>query len=477
MSTLKDLFRGIKWSFISQFGRQALQFIKTIILVKLLSPEDFGLMSIALIMTGFLNIIQNSGISASAIQKLSTTSHFLSSIFWFNILLSLLISLLIFFISGNVALFFEQPEVENILKLLSITFIISALGNIQRALLQKENKFDILAKFEFISFLVSSISAVALAFYGFGFYSLVFQSIISTSIGTVLLFFSGIWYPKFYFKFEEVKSVISYSLNLIGANVVGFILRHIDNFIIGKFLGAESLGYYNIAYRIMLYPLENIVDAVKRVLFPMLSKLQHNVIESKRIYTVITFSIFLIICPLMLGVWAVNEHFVLYFWGERWETLVNLIYLLAPIGILQSFVRLSGSIMAAKGKANLLLYINLLSSLFIIPAFIIGLKWGLVGIATSYLIANVIVFYPSLYIPYKLIELKFYEIIKEIYIVLFPSILMVISIFIMKIFFNNISLFSFLSLTIGGFLVFMIFAWKLNFEKVKSIYSTIKIGI
>jgi lipopolysaccharide exporter len=476
MSTFKDLFSGIKWSFISQFGRQILQFIKTIILVKLLSPEDFGLMSIALIMTGFLNIIQNSGISASAIQKLSPTSHFLSSIFWFNILVSFLIFFLIFFTAESVALFFEQPEVENILKLMSVTFIISGLGNIQRALLQKENKFNLLAKFEFLSFTVSSISAVLLAYYGYGFYSLVFQSIISSSIGAVLLFFSGIWYPKFYCKIEEIHSVLSYSINLIGANVLGFFMRHVDNFIIGKYLGAESLGYYNIAYRIMLIPLENIVDAVKRVLFPILSKLQNNVSESKRIYVVVTYVIFLIICPLMLGIWAINEYFVMYFWGEKWKTLVDLIFLLAPIGILQSFVRLSGSIMAAKGKANLLLYINLFSSLFIIPAFIIGLKWGLIGIATSYLIANLIVFYPSLYIPYKLIELKFKEIINEISIVFYPSIIMVITIFILKLFFTHISLLSLLILILGGILVFTTIAWKLNFEKIKTIYGTIKIG-
>ncbi len=474
MSISKDLAVGIKWSFIAQFGRQLLQILTTIILVSILPPKDFGLMGIALIVTGFLKILENPGTSASVIQRSEVSQRFLSSIFWLNIFLGIVFTGLVYLSSQYVANFFAEPRVDSILKFLSVIFFISAFGNLQKGIAEKRNQFDLLAKVESTAIFVSSVIVIVAALNGLGVYSLVLQAIALTLLRALLLMLFVDWRPQLLFNWHEVTPVINYTINLTGANILGYLMRNADNFIIGKFLGAESLGYYAIAYKIIIFPLQNIVDTVKRVLFPILSRIQNDIQQSKRIYLDLGYAVFLFIIPIMLGIFAVNKTLVLTIWGEEWRTVITLIYFLAPVGILQSLIRMSGAILAANGKTNVLLYINLISTLVVITAFIIGVNWGLTGVAVGYLIANILIIYPALKLPYNMLDLSVLRIMKDISFILLSAVVMVLTVFGIQFLFNNNDYFTLLLLVLTGSTVFASLIWKIDSSRIKAAFKLAK---
>lgn len=259
MSLKKSAAVGIKWSSVSQVGRQAMQIATLIILARLLSPGDFGLVGMATVFTGFLAIFKDLGTSAAIIQKEEISERLLHSIFWINVIFGLFATVFLLSISPFVAGFYHEGKVSAILSVLSITFLISSLTILQQALLERSLAFNKLAKIEISATLFASITGIVSAYCGAGVWSLIYQNLVLATLTTILLWVTASWKPKLIFDWAEVKSVRSYSLHLTGFSIFTYFARNADYFLIGRFLGAQALGYYTLAYRIMLYPLQNIV--------------------------------------------------------------------------------------------------------------------------------------------------------------------------------------------------------------------------
>ncbi len=420
----KLIVPGIKWSSVSQIGRQLLQFITTVILARILSPSDFGLMGMAIIVIGLLNIFKDLGTSAAIIFQKEPSDILISSIFWLNIFFGLFVSICIFFLAPLISILFSEFRITMILKVLSISFFISSFTIPHQAILEKKLQFNKLAKVEIFSVICGSLVGISMAILGMGVWSLVFQSITISLITSIILWFITGWHPKFCFNFKEIKKISKYSSSLTGFNIFNYFVRNADNFLIGKYLGAESLGYYNLAYRIMLYPLQNISAVVARVMFPVYSELQDENDKFKATYLKIVSGIAFFTFPMMMGIIPISKSFVLSFFGNNWITTSILLVILAPVGLLQSIDSTTGSIYQAKGKTNILLYWGIFTGILAVISFIIGLKWGIIGVASSYLIINLVWFYPGLRIPFNLISLKVKELFKVLYKPLFISLFM-----------------------------------------------------
>jgi PST family polysaccharide transporter len=414
MSIAKDAVKGVKWVSVSQLGRQIIQYTTTIILVTLLTPSDFGLMAMAIVIIGFLEIFKDLGTAAAIIQNQNLSEESLSSIFWVNVGFGALVAILVFLAAPLGAEFYNNYKVENILKVLSISFIFSSFGIVHKKLLEKELKFDLLAKIELIGVTIGAVVGVTLALFGFGVWSLVFQSLSITVITTSLLWIFNNWKPKIFFSYSRIEPIISYSLNLLGYNIFNYFVRNADYLIIGKYLGERELGHYYLAYKIMLYPLRNISLAVSRVLFPIYSKIQNDNERFRKIYTKVASTISFLTFPLMISVFALSDLFTVTFFINKWDTalLTLLLMILAPVGLIQSIATTTGSIYQAKGKTDWMFRWGVISGVIYISGFIIGLNWGVIGVAVSYLISSIILLYPVFAIPFKLIELKFLNFIK-----------------------------------------------------------------
>ena len=208
----------------------------------------------------------------------------LSSLFWFNTAIGLCSTVLLWLLSPVISKFYREPRLELLLRVLAPTFFISGLGQVQRTLMEKDLGFARLAKVEISSSALASIVSVGLALAGAGVWSLVFQSLTTATAAAAMLLLSLSWKPSWEFRWKEIKSLGHYSLQLTGFNLFNFLSRNADYLLVGCLLGARDLGYYTMAYRLMLYPLQNVSQVIGRVIFPVFSQVQEDEARFRRGY-------------------------------------------------------------------------------------------------------------------------------------------------------------------------------------------------
>lgn len=396
---------GIKWSTTSQFTRQGLQILTIVVLSHLLKPSDFGLVSMATIIINFGALFKDLGTSSAVIQRKIISEEMLSSVYWLNVVLGLFFTISIYLLSPMVAIFFREGRVASLLQVLSLTFAISGIGILQQAVLERELAFSKLAKVEIVATLVGSFIGILSALQGYGVWSLVYQALTIALLTTVLLWIVSSWKPKLYFHWREVKDFGSYSLNLTGFNIFNYLVRNTDYLLIGKFMGAQNLGYYTLAYQIMLYPIQSISEVIGRVMFPVYSTIQDDIARFRNAYLKIAGAIALATFPMMFGLWALVEPFVLTVFGPKWQPVIPLLAILVPVGMVQSVGTTVGAIYQAIGRTDWMFRWGVLSGIIFIAGFFLGLQWGIIGVATAYTIVSLILVYPSFAIPFRLIDL------------------------------------------------------------------------
>jgi PST family polysaccharide transporter len=225
-------------------------------------------------------------------------------------------------------------------------------------------------------------------------------------LGTLLFWNTSRWRPSWQFDWPEIRSVMGFSLNLTGASIFNYFARNADKLLIGRFLGVQDLGYYDLAYRLMQFPLQGISAVIGRVMFPLYSRMQDDADQFGRAYLKVASAIALISFPLMLGLTALAGPFMLTLFGAAWTPVIPLLLILAPLGAVQSIATTVGSIYVAKGRTDWALWWTMGAGSLIVLSFVLGLPWGILGVTASYAIMFLFLTYPAFAIPFRLIGLK-----------------------------------------------------------------------
>lgn len=398
---------GVKWSSISQFIRIGTQIITSVILARLLLPEDFGLLGMALVFIGLVNIFNDMGIGSAIVQKQDINQKNLSSIFWFNILIGALAMLILILAAPFIARFYAEDSLTPMISVMSVSFLFTSLSKVQNSLLLKELKLKKLALLELTSAISASLLGISMAYLGYGVWSLVAQNVSMTFIYAALVWIKEHWKPVLHFNWGDIKTIIGFSANLSGFNLVNYFSRNADYLLIGKFLGATALGYYTLAYTMMLFPLSNISSILSKVMFPALSQVQNDNSKFKLFYLKSTKYIAFVSFPMMLGLFAIADEFVLIVFGAKWVPVIFLIKVLSFVGLMQSIATMSGTIFLAKGRTEWMFRWGFISSSIAVGAIAFGLQWGINGVAVCYAISRFITVYPGHAIPFRLIDLRF----------------------------------------------------------------------
>lgn len=474
MNLAKQAISGIKWSFLSRIGRQITQILTTTILAKLLDPKAFGLVAIATIFTNFIVTFSDFGTSAAVIKAEQPSNKLLSTLFWFNIAFGICAFLLLYVFSPIISSFFHEPLLVDILRVLGISFVFSSFGILHKTLLEKKLAFNILSKVELISTLMAAVIAISLAIFDYGVWSLVFYTLGMVSISSILFITVNRWKPRFYFDLFEMKKIFSFTLNFTGFNILNYLLRNMDKFIIGRFLGTENLGYYSLAHKLMIYPLTNISDVIKRVMFPYFSNFQKDNKKIFSSYLNVLKVISLITFPAMLGLMAIANDFVLYLFGPKWETTAILLVVLAPVGLIQSLTTTTGTIFLTKDRADLLFKTGLIWGFILILAFVVGLKWGLIGIAVAYLFANIIWVLPLLKISISQIDANLKDTVFPLLKIMVFSLIMALLLFLFNRYTEIQLSYKFFTEIILGVSVYSIIVWLFYKNEMIKLFGLIK---
>jgi len=424
MSLKHKVLSGTKWIAITNIFKQILQIVSLMVFARLLSPDDFGMFAILMIFVGFLDMFMDMGTSAALIHTEKPSDKLLSSIFYLNVFVGLLLCNVLIFVSAPLSVFFENSRLEELLQIISINFIIASFGVVQKALFEKQLDFKRVTLIESFSVFIGIVAGIGSAIYGLGVYSLIIQTLLSNIVRIVLMWFISTWRPLFYFSLNEIKNIWGYTSNLFSFNLINYFARNADNFLIGKFLGSSALGAYSLAYRIMLYPLQNITRILIRILFPAFSKIKDDNEKFQKAYLRVIFFIALVSFPLMAGMIATSTIFVDVFLGDKWKNIALLIIILAPVGMIQSIVSTVGSIYMAKGNTKKLFQVGNASTFVTVTFFAIGIPFGVEGVAISYLISNLLILYPVLRISWGQIDLSVKRGMAEVFPILIISIVM-----------------------------------------------------
>ena len=397
MSLRKQAVVGVKWNSISTAVTVLVQFVTLAILAHLLSPEDFGLMGMAIVITGLAGTLADFGLSNAIIYRQDATRRQLSSLYWFGIFFSWILWGIVWIITPLVSDFFHQKEIIVVLRGASLTFLVVPIGQQFLALLRRELMFKIIGWIKISEIIIYGFTGIFLALMGYGVMSLVwatvFRAIASTGLLTFVAFRKG-WLPYFYFRICDLGGFAKFGLFQMGDRLVNYLGNNIDYLIIGRFLGAEALGYYTLAYNLMRVPQLTINPIIVSVAFPAFAKVQGQNDVLRRGYGKILSYLNAVTTPMMLGMFVVAPLFIPVVYGKSWLPAIRIVQIFCLLGIIKSLGNPISSILLAKGRADLGFYMNLIAVTGYTVCNILGVKWGIVGVATSSLLFTLVVLVP-----------------------------------------------------------------------------------
>lgn len=404
MSLKNKAISGFKWSFIDTSARYFLSFFIGIILARLLSPEDYGIIGVTGIFLSLSRVFIDGGFSDALIRKLEPSKEDYSSIFIFNLSLAVFIYILLYILAPPIANYFDESRLILIIRVVGIGLIIGATSSIQIIILKKRLNFKLQAIISFITTLTSGIVSVGLAFSGYGVLSLVLGSITSGLTSGVLLWTLNNWRPQLFFSFKIIKEHFAFGSKIMLGSFVNMIYDNMYYVLIGKMFNPAQLGFYSKADGFQKLPASTIDIIVRQVTYPLLSSIQNEPEKLKITYkTLIQLTSFLVFI-LLLGLAAVAEPFILTLIGAKWLPSVPFLQLLCFVGIFFPLISINGNILNVKGRSDLSLMIQVLKVLLSIPALILCYYYGIIPMIFGMIGASLFLFIFIIFLTSKMIK-------------------------------------------------------------------------
>ncbi len=384
-------------SFFSMLTRMAqvlLQFLTVIILARFLSPSDFGLYGMVTPLVAFFLVMRDAGLGMATLQSVTISERQASTLFYANVLVGIGLSTFFFLSAGLVAGFYGEVRLVDLVSALSVMFLFSGVRVQLEALVFRDRRFRASFIIEIIGSSTALLVSSGVAIAGFGYWALCARQLAYEITYTSALFLYVGWLPRSFSMDRQTFSLFKFGINAVLSNFVVFFLRNIDNVLIGWKFGPALLGPYALGYRTVLLPIQQVVTPLARVFIPHLSQQKGNAGEFAASYTYALRAMMFFVAPPLCAAWICANEAIGILLGPQWHEAVPIVQWLIPAGVLQVAYLSAGWLNFARGRADRQLRWGLLSSPIIIGGFIIGLQWGVVGVAASYPITNALLLVP-----------------------------------------------------------------------------------
>jgi len=448
--------RGGVATMLGQGAHFIIHTASTIILARLLTPSDFGLIAMVTAVTGFASLFKDLGLSAATIQKAEITHEQISTLFWVNVAVSTLIALVTAALAPAIALFYAEPRLVLITLALSLVFLFGGLTVQHQALLQRQMRFTALAAIQVISILAGVIAAIAAAARGVGYWTLVIMQVVNA-----MFIFLGVWLicgwrPGLRVRGSGVLAMVKFGGHITGFDIVNYFARNLDNILLGRFWGASTLGLYSRAYNIMMLPINQIRVPLNNVAMSALSHLQNDPIRFKRYYIKLITLIAFIAMPLMVFLFVCGDQVIYLLLGSQWSGAIVIFKILCINAFIQPTMSTGGLVLISLGQSKRYLTVGIINSIIIVISFVFGLPWGATGIATAYTIATYVILVPTLWYSYRRSPIRTRDFFSAILRPVIASAMMGFGIFVFRLYLTGVS--SFVSIGcsfIIGFLTYI----------------------
>ena len=392
-STLKSrAVKGVFWSATERLGPRAVQFVVSIILARLLTPAEFGLIGMLSVFMALGLVLMNSGFGSALIQRQDATKVHYNSVFFANMLLSLIAAAVLWLAAPWIAAFYNQPALIAPARGLSFNFIFAAFGLIQLTLMTKRMDFKTQAKVRLIAVTGSGVVGVSMALLNFGIWSLVAQSLSATLFNSLLLWLFSSWRPSRDFSTSALRELFGFSSRMLASGVLDTIFRNLYNVVIGKLFLPADLGYYTRANSLQQIPAQTLTGVITKVTFPLFSELQNDAARMKNGFKKAIRAIALINFPLMFGLMATAGPLVLTLLGEKWRPVIPYLQLLAVVGLFNPLSAINLNVLLAKGRSDLFFRLEIIKKTLVVLILLVTWRWGIQAIIIGQIVSVIIAY-------------------------------------------------------------------------------------
>ncbi len=405
---------ALRWSTGERLGNHAIQFIIGIILARLLSPTEFGLVGMLAIFLVVSNLFIESGFGTALVQRQNVTYLDECSVFYFNLVASLVAAAMLSAAAPYIADFYREPILKPLTRFLSINLIINSFGIIQMRILTKAIDFKTQTKVSLYSVFFSGVIGIVCAFKGLGVWSLAIQSVCSNFIRTGLLWIYNRWRPSLTFSIKPLREMFGYSSRLLASGFLSTVMDNLYFLIIGKLFSATELGFYSRAQMFAQLPSYNLCGIVSRVTFPVFALLQNDKTRLKQGYKKSLRTLAGINFPIMFGLVAVAKPLVLVLLTEKWLPCVLYLQILCIAGMMYPLHGINLSILKALGRSDLFFRLTLIKYALMVVNISITWRWGIEMMIWGLMFLNILSYYINSYYSGSIINYGIIEQIKDI---------------------------------------------------------------
>lgn len=393
--------RGGAFTVGAHLAKFALRTACVIVLARLLTPADFGLVAMVLAVTNIATTFQDVGLAEVTLQRESITHEQVSTLFWANVAFGITIALLVVAVGPGLAWFYDQPELAMITAAVASQFLFAGVTSQHRALLRRQMRFGVLGVLEIGAAMVASVCAIVAALAGANHWALVIMYIASAPCMAIGCWIAFPWVPGPPRRGEGVRSMLGFGANVTGFNVATYFARNVDKVLIGRTFSSAALGFYSKAYSLLMLPIAHIGTPLIAVALSAMSRLQTQPDRYRSYYRKLLQSLVFVTAPTVVFLAVFSYEVVLIVLGAQWLPVAGLFRYLAVAALLQSIIGTVGMVMLSSGDSQRYFRLGLMMSVIAVGSFAAGLPWGINGVAAGYSIANLVMLIPMAMYAFK----------------------------------------------------------------------------
>ncbi|OAB25999.1 Membrane protein involved in the export of O-antigen and teichoic acid [Flavobacterium fryxellicola] len=475
MSLKKQALSGVFWSSLQLFGTQGVSFVISVILARLLMPSEFGLIAMLSIFMGLGTVLINGGLTQSLIRTQDPDEEDFATVFYFNLVGSILIYIIVFVCAPLIANFYKQELLVLIVRVYAIIFIINAFGAIQLTRLNKMMDFKTQLKISIPSIVLSGLTGISLAYIGFGVWSLVWSSIVQALAGTIQLWYWANWKPLWVFSKEKFNHHFQFGIKLMFSGVLDVIFTNAYTIVIGKFFIPAQVGFYNRADTLQMLPVGTLSSVVTKVTYPLFSSIQNDDVRLKSVYKRIMQMVIFLVAPTLILMAVLAEPLFRFLFTERWLPAVPYFQILCVNGILYPIHSYNLQILTVKGRSDLFLRLEVIKKIIVVMVLLVSFQYGIYGLLYGSVLTSVLAFFINTHYSGKFLNYTGWEQTKDILPIIFVSVLVGGLVLVSDLVLKNYYFIDFFRLALGSFLGIVLYITSAYLFKLSSLFELITI--
>ncbi|MEG2164083.1 MAG: lipopolysaccharide biosynthesis protein [Bacteroidales bacterium] len=408
-SLQKKTLLGMAWSFAESFSLQGISFLIGILIARVLSPSDYGMVGMLAVFTAVSQTIINSGFATAIVRKADRTQTDLSTAFYFNIVVAFILYFALFFSGPLIADFYNAPILSDLIKIAAIPLFINSLCIVQQAMFTIKMDFKTQAKISVIASIVTGIVGIAMAYNGYGVWAIVFPSVIGATTRCLMLWWISRWRPSPVFSVKSFKELFSFGSKLLASGLLDTIYNNIYPIVIGKKFAAAELGYYSRADAYSQLPATTVTGVLSRVTFPMVCEIQNDNERLERVYRQLLRLSAFIVFPIMIGLAVLARPLIILMITAKWEMCIPMLQILCFALMWYPTHALNLSLLQVKGRSDMFLKLEIIKKIIGVAVILVAIPFGIIWMCVGKILSSVLCLAINTYYTGKLINIGFFK--------------------------------------------------------------------